>query len=110
MRELIEDYRITPGDHCGSASMRGLLDFYCGLELPEPVVFGLGVVVFVVASPFNFAFFHTTLAFPVLKLYVVRTVRVCTGNLATVVFGPSANFRFHLVANTTTLSSTSRTL
>ena len=42
MRKLIENYRITPGDHCGSASMRGLLAFYCGLELPEPVVFGLG--------------------------------------------------------------------
>lgn len=42
MRKIIEDYRIRPGEHCGSASMRGLLAFYCGLELPEDAVFGLG--------------------------------------------------------------------
>lgn len=42
MRHLIEDYRIHPGEHCGSASMRGLLDFYCDLSLPEDAVFGLG--------------------------------------------------------------------
>ncbi len=42
MRHMIEGYRIYPGEHCGSASMRGLLEHYCGLELPEPAVFGLG--------------------------------------------------------------------
>jgi hypothetical protein len=42
MKTLIEKYRIYPGEHCGSASMRGLLEHYCGLELPEPAVFGLG--------------------------------------------------------------------
>ena len=41
MRKVIDDYRIHPGEHCGSASMRGLLEFYCGLELSEPAVFGL---------------------------------------------------------------------
>jgi hypothetical protein len=39
---MIEGYRIYPGEHCGSASMRALLEHYCGLELPEPAVFGLG--------------------------------------------------------------------
>jgi len=38
---MIEDYRIYPGEHCGSASMRSLLEYYCGLELTEPAVFGL---------------------------------------------------------------------
>jgi hypothetical protein len=38
---MIEGYRIHPGEHCGSASMRALLEHYCGLELPEPAVFGL---------------------------------------------------------------------
>jgi hypothetical protein len=42
MKTLIEGYRIYPGDHCGSAAMRGLLHHYCGLELPESAVFGLG--------------------------------------------------------------------
>ena len=42
MKTLIEDYRIDPGEHCGSTAMRGLLRHYCGLELPEPAVFGLG--------------------------------------------------------------------
>ncbi len=42
MRHVIEDYRIRPGEHCGSASMRGLLEYYCDLSLPEDVVFGLG--------------------------------------------------------------------
>jgi hypothetical protein len=41
MRTLIESYEIVPGEHCGSAAMRGLLKHYCGLELPEPAVFGL---------------------------------------------------------------------
>jgi hypothetical protein len=39
---LIESFRIFPGEHCGSVAMRGLLNHYCGLELPEPAVFGLG--------------------------------------------------------------------
>jgi hypothetical protein len=42
MKTMIEGFRIFPGDHCGSVAMRGLLNFYCGLELPEPAVFGLG--------------------------------------------------------------------
>ncbi len=42
MRARIEGYESFPGDHCGSVAMRGLLHHYCGLELPEPVVFGLG--------------------------------------------------------------------
>ncbi len=42
VRTLIEGYRIFPGEHCGSVAMRGLLSHYCGLELPESAVFGLG--------------------------------------------------------------------
>ena len=42
MKTLIEGYRIFPGEHCGSVAMRGLLHHYCGLELPESAVFGLG--------------------------------------------------------------------
>ncbi|MEM9175416.1 MAG: BtrH N-terminal domain-containing protein [Myxococcota bacterium] len=42
MRKVIDDYRIHPGEHCGSASMRGLLEYYCDLRLPEDAVFGLG--------------------------------------------------------------------
>ena len=42
MQTMIEGYRNYPGEHCGSVAMRGLLDFYCGLELPEDVLFGLG--------------------------------------------------------------------
>jgi hypothetical protein len=42
VKTLIEDYRNHPGEHCGSVAMRGLLEHYCGLELPEAVVFGLG--------------------------------------------------------------------
>lgn len=42
MRTMIEGYRNHPGEHCGSVAMRGLLEHYCGLELPESVVFGLG--------------------------------------------------------------------
>ena len=38
MKTLIDGYRIYPGEHCGSASMRGLLHHYCGLELPEAAV------------------------------------------------------------------------
>ncbi len=42
MKASIEGYRGFPGEHCGSVAMRGLLAHYCGLELPEDVVFGLG--------------------------------------------------------------------
>ena len=42
MQTMIEGYRNHPGEHCGSVAMRGLLDFYCGLELSEDVLFGLG--------------------------------------------------------------------
>jgi hypothetical protein len=42
VRTLIESYRNFPGEHCGSVAMRGLLHHYCGLDLPEPAVFGLG--------------------------------------------------------------------
>lgn len=42
MRVLIEDYRNLTAEHCGSGSMRNLLFHYCGLELDEAVVFGLG--------------------------------------------------------------------
>jgi hypothetical protein len=41
MKAMIEGYEIFPGEHCGSTAMRGLLKHYCGLELPEPAVFGL---------------------------------------------------------------------
>jgi len=41
MKTMIEGYEIFPGEHCGSTSMRGLLHHYCGLDLPEPAVFGL---------------------------------------------------------------------
>jgi tetrahydromethanopterin S-methyltransferase subunit B len=42
MRAMIDDFRIVPAGHCGSGSMRNLIYFYCGLDLPEAVVFGLG--------------------------------------------------------------------
>jgi hypothetical protein len=42
MKQMIEGYRSYPGEHCGSVAMRGLLAHYCGLELTESVVFGLG--------------------------------------------------------------------
>jgi len=41
LKTLIEGYKSFPGEHCGSVAMRGLLNHYCGLELPEPAVFGL---------------------------------------------------------------------
>jgi hypothetical protein len=41
VKTLIEDYQSFPGEHCGSVAMRGLLNHYCGLALPEPAVFGL---------------------------------------------------------------------
>lgn len=42
MQTRISGYRSFPGEHCGSVAMRGLLHHYCGLELAEDVVFGLG--------------------------------------------------------------------
>jgi len=36
------DYDNVPGDHCGSTAMRNLIRHYCGLELSEPMAFGLG--------------------------------------------------------------------
>lgn len=42
MKAKIEGYSSFPGDHCGSVAMRGLLHHYCGLDLPEAAVFGLG--------------------------------------------------------------------
>tara|TARA_R110001592_G_scaffold38609_1_gene127235 strand:+ start:75915 stop:76967 length:1053 start_codon:yes stop_codon:yes gene_type:complete len=42
MRVLIENYRNQTAGHCGSGAMRNLLYHYCGLDLPEAVVFGLG--------------------------------------------------------------------
>ena len=38
----IEDYRNVPGQHCGSTAMRNLVRHYCGLEISEPMAFGLG--------------------------------------------------------------------
>ncbi len=42
MKTLIAGYESFPGEHCGSVAMRGLLNHYCGLRLPEPAVLGLG--------------------------------------------------------------------
>lgn len=42
MKKMIDDFRIYPGEHCGSAAMRGLLAYYTDLDLPEPAIFGLG--------------------------------------------------------------------
>ncbi|MDG2306989.1 MAG: BtrH N-terminal domain-containing protein [Candidatus Binatia bacterium] len=42
MNVSIGDYQNRPGEHCGSVAMRGLLQHYCDLDLPEPAVFGLG--------------------------------------------------------------------
>lgn len=41
-KTLIESYRNVPGEHCGSTAMRNLIRHYCGLELSEAMVFGLG--------------------------------------------------------------------
>lgn len=38
----ISGYRNLTGKHCGSTAMRNLLYFYCGLEVSEEVVLGLG--------------------------------------------------------------------
>lgn len=42
MRAMIDNFRIVPAGHCGSGSMRNLIYHYCGLDLEEGVVFGLG--------------------------------------------------------------------
>ncbi|MEH6519257.1 MAG: BtrH N-terminal domain-containing protein [Halioglobus sp.] len=42
MKVLIENYRNLTAGHCGSGAMRNLIFHYCGLELDEGVVFGLG--------------------------------------------------------------------
>ena len=42
MRSIIENFRIVPAGHCGSGAMRNLIYHYCGLDLDEGVVFGLG--------------------------------------------------------------------
>jgi hypothetical protein len=41
-RHLITDYRNVPGEHCGSTAMRNLVFHYCGLDLSEEEIFGLG--------------------------------------------------------------------
>mgnify|MGYP000053005846 CR=1 FL=1 len=42
MRVMLDDYQNATSEHCGSGSMRDLLQHYCQLSLPESVVFGLG--------------------------------------------------------------------
>ena len=42
MKTLITNYRNLPGEHCGSTATRNLLYHYCGIELSESVIFGLG--------------------------------------------------------------------
>jgi hypothetical protein len=42
MKAMIRGYRNIPGEHCGSTAMRNLLFHYCGLELSEEEVFGIG--------------------------------------------------------------------
>jgi hypothetical protein len=39
---MIRGYQNRPGEHCGSTAMRNLIQHYCGLDLSEAVVFGLG--------------------------------------------------------------------
>ena len=39
---MIRGYRNRPGEHCGSTAMRNLIHHYCGLDLSEAVIFGLG--------------------------------------------------------------------
>jgi len=56
VKSLIENYRFQTGEHCGSQSMRDLLRFYCRLDLPEEIVFGLGSgvdCIFLRAEQFN---------------------------------------------------------
>ena len=42
VKTLITRYQNLPGEHCASAAMRSLLNFYCDFDLPEEVIFGLG--------------------------------------------------------------------
>jgi hypothetical protein len=42
MRVMIEGYENRTGEHCGSIAMRNLLQHYCGLDLSEPMIFGVG--------------------------------------------------------------------
>ncbi len=42
MKRSIDTYRNIPGEHCGSIAMKNLLYHYCGLDIPEEAVFGLG--------------------------------------------------------------------
>lgn len=42
MRAMIRGYQNRPGEHCGSVAMRNLIHHYCGLDLSEAVIFGLG--------------------------------------------------------------------
>ncbi|MFK7731529.1 MAG: BtrH N-terminal domain-containing protein [Pseudomonadales bacterium] len=42
MKVILQDYINQTSEHCGSGSMRDLIRHYCGLDLPEHVVFGLG--------------------------------------------------------------------
>ncbi len=42
VKALISDYRNVIGEHCGSIAMKNLLNHYCGLDLPEEAVLGLG--------------------------------------------------------------------
>ncbi len=42
MKVILQDYINQTSEHCGSGSMRDLIRHYCDLDLPEPVVFGLG--------------------------------------------------------------------
>jgi hypothetical protein len=39
---MIRGYLNRQGEHCGSAAMRNLIHHYCGLDLSEAVIFGLG--------------------------------------------------------------------
>jgi hypothetical protein len=39
---MTRGYQNRPGEHCGSTAMRNLIHHYCGLDLSEAVVFGLG--------------------------------------------------------------------
>lgn len=42
MKAMIENYKNIPGKHCGTTAMKNLLFHFCGLELSEDAVFGLG--------------------------------------------------------------------
>jgi hypothetical protein len=42
MKSMIQGYRHRPGEHCGSTVMRNMLLHHCGLDISEPLTFGLG--------------------------------------------------------------------